>query len=70
MPKHATVAGGGFVPITQLGTGTPTGLKFLRDDQTWQVPAGGGGGGGSGSLDGGTASSTYGGTTPIDGGGA
>jgi len=27
-----------------LGTGAPSGLKFLRDDLTWQVPAGGGGG--------------------------
>lgn len=25
-------------------TGTPTGSKFLRDDDTWQVPPGGGGG--------------------------
>jgi hypothetical protein len=28
-------------------TGTPTGSKFLRDDLSWQTPAGGGGGGAS-----------------------
>jgi hypothetical protein len=33
-----------LVPFAQLGTGTATGSKFLRDDRTWQVPAGGGGG--------------------------
>lgn len=27
-----------------LGTGTPNGSKFLRDDGTWQLPPGGGGG--------------------------
>lgn len=30
---------------TNLATGTPTGSKFLRDDFSWQTPAGGGGGG-------------------------
>lgn len=32
----------GVVPIAQLATGTPTGAKFIRDDGTLQVPAGGG----------------------------
>lgn len=32
----------GVVPVAQLGTGTPTGSKFLRDDGTFAVPAGGG----------------------------
>lgn len=27
------------VPVAALGTGTPTGAKFLRDDRTWVVPA-------------------------------
>lgn len=33
----------GIVPIAQLATGTPTGSKFIRDDGTLQVPAGGSG---------------------------
>lgn len=33
----------GTVPPAQLGTGAPTGSKYLRDDGTWQVPPGGGG---------------------------
>jgi len=70
MPKHAVVDGGGLIPPSELATGTPDGTKFLRDDNVWAVPAGGGGGGGSPNLDGGTATSTYGGITPIDGGGA
>lgn len=32
-----------LVPTANLGTGTPTGSKFLRDDQTFAVPAGAGG---------------------------
>lgn len=28
---------------TDLGSGTPTGSKYLRDDMTWAVPAGGSG---------------------------
>jgi hypothetical protein len=31
-----------LVPVANLGTGTPTGSKFLRDDRTWAVPAGSG----------------------------
>ena len=30
------------VPVAQLGTGTPDGTRFLKDDMTWTVPAGGG----------------------------
>lgn len=40
---YASLDSGVLVPVAQLGSGTPTGLKFLRDDRTWQVPAGGGG---------------------------
>jgi hypothetical protein len=31
------------VAAANLATGTPDGTKFLRDDRTWQVPAGGSG---------------------------
>jgi hypothetical protein len=41
---YASLDSSGRVPFAQLGTGTATGSKFLRDDLTWQVPAGGGGG--------------------------
>jgi hypothetical protein len=44
--------------------------EFLNGVGEWAVPAGGGGGGGGGDIDGGHADSIYGGTTPIDGGGA
>jgi len=30
------------VPLANLGTGTATGTKFLRDDRVWAVPNGGG----------------------------
>jgi hypothetical protein len=44
MPTHATLSSG-MLPVAQLGSGTPTGSKFLRDDQTWATPVGGEGGG-------------------------
>jgi hypothetical protein len=31
----------GYVPSDQLGSGTPSGSKFLRDDSTWQTVTGG-----------------------------
>ena len=34
----------GLFASARIATGTPDGTKFLRDDQSWQVPAGGGGG--------------------------
>ena len=37
MPVHSTLAPGGVIPASQLGSGSPTGTKFLRDDGTWQV---------------------------------
>jgi hypothetical protein len=43
MPTHSTLSSG-TVPVAQLGTGTPTGSKFLRDDSTWATPSGGPGG--------------------------
>ena len=99
-PTHRhDLAHRGLVQPDQLGSGTPDGTKFLRDDNSWQPPGGGvteitdlptaemdsskvlapdgaGGvlwraeaGGGFGNLDGGAPGSTYGGVTPIDGGG-
>lgn len=41
---YASLGAGGLVPVAQLATGTPDGTKFLRDDGTLAVPAGGGGG--------------------------
>lgn len=41
---YASLDGTTRVPVAQLATGTPDGTKFLRDDRTWQTPAGGGGG--------------------------
>lgn len=41
---YASLDSSGHVPFAQLGSGTATGSKFLRDDLSWQVPAGGGGG--------------------------
>ena len=32
------------IVAADLGTGTPDGTRFLRDDLSWQVPAGSGGG--------------------------
>jgi hypothetical protein len=40
---YAGLDSGALVPVNQLGTGTPDGTKFLRDDQTYAVPSGGGG---------------------------
>ena len=45
---YAPLSSGLLVPVGYLGSGTPDGTKFLRDDGTWQVPAAGGGGGGGG----------------------
>lgn len=39
---------GGVLPIARLATGTPDGTKFVRDDGTLAVPAGGGGSGAGG----------------------
>jgi hypothetical protein len=41
----APLGASSLVPVANLGSGTPTGSKFLRDDGTFAVPAGGGGGG-------------------------
>lgn len=41
---YASLGAGGLVPVAQLGSGTPDGTKFLRDDGTFAVPPGGGGG--------------------------
>lgn len=35
---YASLDGSTLVPVAQLGTGSPTGSKFLRDDRTWQTP--------------------------------
>lgn len=43
MGKYATKATTNTIPVSQLGTGTPTGAKYLRDDGQWWVPPGGGG---------------------------
>ena len=32
------------IVAADVGTGTPDGSKFLRDDMSWQTPAGGSGG--------------------------
>ena len=40
---YASLDSGTKVPVAQLGTGTPDGTKYLRDDRTWAVPAGGSG---------------------------
>ena len=40
---YASLDSGTLVPAAQLATGTPDGTKFLRDDRSWQVPAGGSG---------------------------
>lgn len=37
--------------LTKIAESSPTTTKYLRDDGTWQTPAGGGGGGGSSIFD-------------------
>jgi hypothetical protein len=37
---YAGLNSSGLVPVAHLGTGTPTGTKFLRDDNTFQTPPG------------------------------
>jgi len=64
--QRTTLGLGSLATVTP--TGTPDGTKFLRDDNSWQTPAGGGGGGGGvatdaiwdakGDLAGGTGSNT------------
>lgn len=41
----AYLDGGGLVPLTSLGSGTPDNTKFLRGDGVWTVVSGGGGSG-------------------------
>ena len=36
--KQGEILASDTIPIGNLGTGTPTGLKFLRDDGTFAVP--------------------------------
>lgn len=38
----ASLDGATLVPTAELGLGAPTGTKYLRDDQSWQVPPGAG----------------------------
>jgi hypothetical protein len=40
---YASLDGSTLVPFAQLGTGTASGTKFLRDDRSWQEVGGGGG---------------------------
>lgn len=40
----ASIVTSGVFAVARLGTGTPTGSKFLRDDGTFAVPSGGGSG--------------------------
>jgi len=39
---YASLDSGTKVPVAQLGAGTPTGAKYLRDDRSWETPPGGG----------------------------
>jgi len=41
MPKHATLSPTGYLPAAQLGSGSPTGAKYLCDDGSWKTVAGG-----------------------------
>jgi hypothetical protein len=45
--KQSEILASDTIPISNLGTGTPDGTKFLRDDGVFATPAGGGGGGNS-----------------------
>lgn len=76
-PAGAAGDGSGLALKVSKAGDTMTGALILHGDPT--VPLGaatrqfvlansGGGGGGSGNLDGGTPTSTYGGTTAVDGG--
>lgn len=38
---YASLDAGVLVPFAQLGAGSASGSKFLRDDRSWAVPAGG-----------------------------
>lgn len=62
--KQKEISATDTIPITNLATGIPTGTKFIRDDGVLAIP------GSSGNIDGGTASSIYGGSIIIDGGNA
>lgn len=59
--KPATSFASGQIPVANLATGTPTGSKFIRDDGTLQIPAGGGGtaAGGTNAVQYNSGSSTF-----------